>query len=129
SAPTIPFEDFAEGLPPSPAQSTAQAITTELSEDDPVQIIFTSGTTDEPKGIVHTHRNILASLRPIEQEMQKYLKYERIFHPLRFLHTLPLSHVFGQLMGIWIPVLLGAEVLFESNLSPREMVETLRRER
>jgi len=94
-----------------------------------MQIIFTSGTTDEPKGIVHTHRNILASLRPIEREIQKYLKYERIFHPLRFLHTLPLSHVFGQFMGIWIPVLLAAEVHFESNLSPREMVETIRQRR
>ena len=32
--------------------------------------------------------------------MQKYLKYERPFHPIRILHTLPLSHVFGQFMGL-----------------------------
>src|SRR5439155_7115127 len=98
-------------------------------ENDTLQIVFTSGTTGEPKGVVHTHRNVLASLRPIEQEMQKYLKYERIFHPLRFLHTLPLSHVFGQFMGIWIPALLGAVVHFESRLIPSDLVETIHRER
>ena len=63
----------------------------DLREDDPLQIIFTSGTTSEPKGVVHTHGNVLASLRPIEKEIGKYRKYERIFHPLRFLHTLPLE--------------------------------------
>jgi len=117
------FEEFAS-LPEKPAGAIDA-----LSESDPVQIVFTSGTTAEPKGIVHTHGNILASLRPIEREMQKYLKYERIFHPLRFLHTLPLSHVFGQFMGIWIPALLAAEVHFESRLVPSDLVETIREER
>ena len=38
-----------------------------LSRDTPLQIIFTSGTTAEPKGIVHTHGNVLASLDPLEK--------------------------------------------------------------
>jgi long-chain acyl-CoA synthetase len=71
---------------------------------------------------------VLASLDPIEIEMKKYLKYERIFHPLHFLHTLPLSHVFGQFMGLWIPPLLGAEVHFESRLQAQRLIETIRRE-
>ncbi len=115
----LAFEDF------SSLQRNPVGPIDGLSETDPVQIVFTSGTTGDPKGIVHTHGNILASLRPIEREMQKYLKYERIFHPLRFLHTLPLSHVFGQFMGIWIPALLAAEVHFESRLVPSDLVKII----
>jgi long-chain acyl-CoA synthetase len=100
-----------------------------LNLDTPLQILFTSGTISEPKGVVHTHRNVLASIAPIEKEMQKYLRYERFVHPLRFLHTLPLSHVFGQFMGLWLPVLLGAEVHFESRLQAPRLVELMRHER
>jgi long-chain acyl-CoA synthetase len=112
-------------LPAEPTFTVSDAV----NEHTPFQIVFTSGTTAEPKGIVHTHRNVLASLQPIEDEIAKYRKYERWVHPLRFLHTLPLSHVFGQFMGLWVPPLLGAEVHFGEQLEPARMTELIRRER
>ena len=105
------------------------AVSDVVGKDVPFQIVFTSGTTSEPKGIVHTHRNVLASLQPIEDEIAKYRKYERWVHPLRFLHSLPLSHVFGQFMGLWVPALLAAEVHFGRQLEPSRMAEVIRRER
>ena len=112
-------------LPAEPMFVVSDAVGAEA----PFQIVFTSGTTSEPKGIVHTHRNVLVSLQPIEDEIVKYRKYERWVHPLRFLHSLPLSHVFGQFMGLWVPALLGAEVHFGGQLEPSRMTELIRRER
>src|SRR5882672_8428977 len=100
-----------------------------LDRDSLAQIIFTSGTTAEPKGVVISHGNILANLEPLEAAMQPYLKWERPFHPLRFLDLVPLSHVFGQFLGVWVPPLLGATVLFQDTLSPTEIISTIKRER
>jgi long-chain acyl-CoA synthetase len=105
------------------------AVSEAVGLDTPFQIVFTSGTTSEPRGIVHTHRNVLVTLEPIERELKKYRRAERLFHPLRFLHSLPLSHVFGQFMGLWCPALLAAEVHFAEDLEPARVVELIRRER
>ncbi len=78
-----------------------------LSRQDTLEIIFTSGTTAEPRGVVITHGNVLANIGPLQSEIQKYLRYERIFHPIRFLNLLPLSHVFGQMLGMFIPPMLA----------------------
>jgi long-chain acyl-CoA synthetase len=93
------------------------------------QIIFTSGTTSEPKGVVISHGNILANLEPLEAGMRPYLKWERYFHPLRFLDLVPLSHVFGEFMGVWVPPLLGATVFFQETLNPTEIISTIKSER
>ena len=100
-----------------------------LGRDDILQIVFTSGTTAEPRGVVITHGNVLANIAPLEREMRGYLKYERFVHPLRFLNLLPLSHVFGQFLGLFLPPLLGATVIFQDELKPSEVVNTIRRER
>jgi len=100
-----------------------------VSRDDIIQIIFTSGATAEPKGVLIRHRNILANIVPVEREVMKYRKYAVPFHPLRFLNLLPLSHVFGQFLGIFVPQLMGAIVLFHDTLNPSEVVRTIRRER
>ena len=100
-----------------------------IGRDDTLQIVFTSGTTAEPKGVVITHGNVLANIAPLEREMQRYLKYERWVHPVRFLNLLPLSHVFGQFLGMFLPPLLGGTVIFQEELKPSEIVSTIRRER
>ncbi len=111
------------------AAFSAEPVVASATHDDIVQIVFTSGTTAEPRGVVITHANILANLEPLDRQIAPYLKYERIFHPLRFLNLLPLSHVFGQFLGIFLPQLLAGTVLFQDTLNPTEVMRTIKEER
>jgi long-chain acyl-CoA synthetase len=101
----------------------------EISPDDLAEIVFTSGTTAEPKGVALAHRNLAANLAPLEREINKYLKWERLVHPIRFLNLLPLSHVFGQFMGVFVPPLLGGATFLLDSVNPSEIITTVRRER
>jgi long-chain acyl-CoA synthetase len=93
--------------------------------DTLAQIIFTSGSTAAPKGVCLTHGNSLASLEPMEREIAKYSRWERPFHPVRFLVQLPLSHVFGQMLGLFVPPLLRGEMHFLPELSPAEVIHSI----
>jgi long-chain acyl-CoA synthetase len=123
--PYIELSKLTAQLPKEPNFTVSDAVTPKA----PFQIVFTSGTTSEPKGIVHTHSNVLASSSPIEREMAKFRMLERLVHPLRFLHTLPLSHVFGQFMGLWLPPLLAGEIHFTDQIEARRLTDLIRRER
>ena len=100
-----------------------------ITRNHVAQILFTSGTTGDPRGVVLTHGNFLANLKPLEHGIDPYRKYEKWFHPLRFVSLIPLSHVFGQFMALFVPPLLGATVVFENSANPSEITRTIKRER
>jgi len=121
STPRVPSES------PTPIYESLadQAIT----RNHIAEILFTSGTTAEPRGVVLTHGNFLANLEPLERGIDPYRKYEKWVHPLCFVTLVPLSHVFGQFMTLFVPPLLGATVVFEPSANPTEIVRTIKRER
>jgi long-chain acyl-CoA synthetase len=101
----------------------------QVSRDDVIQIIFTSGATADPKGVVIRHRNVLANIVPVELEVLKYRKYARPFHPLRFLNLLPLSHMFGQSMASSIPPMVRGIVIFTRSFNPHDVLSLIHRRR
>jgi long-chain acyl-CoA synthetase len=95
------------------------------TRDDIIQIIFTSGATSEPKGVVIRHRNVLANTVPVEREVIKYRHYARPFHPIRFVNLLPLSHMFGQSMATNIPPMVRGTVIFTHSFNPHDIVRLI----
>jgi len=127
-APDLPAEatiwklheiEWRDGSPPSVA----------TTRDDIAEIIFTSGATAEPKGVLISHRNVLANIVPIEREILKYRKYAWPFSPLRFLELLPLSHMFGQAMATFIPPMVEGEVVFMRGYNPVEIIRQIKKRR
>jgi long-chain acyl-CoA synthetase len=111
--------DWRDATPPSLA----------IDRDDVAEIIFTSGATGEPKGVVITHRNVLANIGPVEHEIRKYRTWARPLFPLRFLNLLPLSHMFGQAMATFIPPMLPGTVVFMRGYNPAEIIALIKRRR
>ncbi len=112
------------------ARPDAQAAASPAIEKDQLaEILFTSGATAEPKGVLITHRNILANIVPVEGEVNKYRRYARPFHPVRFLNLLPLSHMFGQAMATFIPPMLPGVVVFMRGFNPNDILRQIRSRR
>jgi acyl-[acyl-carrier-protein]-phospholipid O-acyltransferase/long-chain-fatty-acid--[acyl-carrier-protein] ligase len=90
------------------------------SADDVATIIFSSGTTGSPKGVMLTHHNIASNVE----------SYSMVFRPTETDHlcaTLPLFHSFGYTCGIWFPALAGIRVSYHvSPLDAGKVAEVVR---
>lgn len=74
--------------------------------DDLVQIMYTSGTTGNPKGVMHTHHNIYSNLTAVAQAIELHPGKDRL------LSILPLSHIYEQTMGLLLPYSYGIQVVY-----------------
>jgi len=127
--PSLPIWPLSELLDARSQPDPALLADIEIGPDDTAEIIFTSGATADPKGVVLTHRNVLANIVPIEREIAKYRKYGRPFRPVRFLNLLPLSHMFGQAMATFIPPMLPGVVVFMRGYNPNEIIRQIKTRR
>ena len=104
-------------------------IKTKVNSNDLAEIVFTSGTTTEPKGVMITYGNIEANLKSIIPVMGKYSGIFKIMINPKILSLVPLSHMYGQLIGIFTPLMISSSVMFTGNLSPQNILKTVKEEK
>ncbi|XP_065866149.1 probable CoA ligase CCL8 [Euphorbia lathyris] len=80
--------------------------------EDPALIVYTSGTTGRPKGVVHTHKSITAQVQTLA-EAWEYRSTDQ------FLNCLPLHHVHGLFNALFAPIYAGSTVEFMTKFSVR----------
>ena len=100
-----------------------------IDKNDVAEIVFTSGATGEPKGVLITHRNILANIVGPGRIVAQYRKWFRPVLPLRFLNLIPLSHMFGQVLTMFILPVIPCTTVFMQGYSPHEIVRQIRTRR
>src|SRR5262249_28066867 len=89
-----------------------------VEPDDVAEIIFTSGTTGDPQGVILTHRNILSNVLDANQVFV-------IDRHHRFLSLLPLSHMLEQTGGLFVPLNGGASIVYPVSRQPNVIFKTL----
>jgi long-chain acyl-CoA synthetase len=91
----------------------------ELDSEDLAEILFTSGTTGSPKGVMLTHKNIVSDLEGLYQIID--VNENDVFFSI-----LPLHHVYECTGGFLAPIYTGASVAYASSLRPNVMLEEMR---
>ena len=91
----------------------------EIGPDDLAEIMFTSGTTGDPKGVMLTHRNLTANIEGISQ-------YISCKPSSRLLSILPLSHMYEQMGGLFVTLHYGASVTYPTSRQPTVLSRTMR---
>jgi cyclohexanecarboxylate-CoA ligase len=90
--------------------------------DDVIQLLYTSGTTGEPKGVMHTSNTMLSNLVPFAARLG--LGTDDVIHM-----PSPLAHQLGFMYGIVLPVMLGATAVLQDVFSAEQMARQIRQER
>jgi long-chain acyl-CoA synthetase len=93
----------------------------EPEPDDVALIIYTGGTTDRPKGVMLSHRNLVANAIQTRHWIGDAREGRE-----RFLCVLPFSHIYGLTTALNVPVMLGATMIILPTFQTREVLTTIR---
>ncbi|MCH7801259.1 MAG: AMP-binding protein [Chloroflexi bacterium] len=111
--PKIYFEEIEDLIRDQPEPAYV-----DLKPSDLVEIMFTSGTTGDPKGVMLTHRNLMSNVDSVSQFIPGRSSD-------RLLSILPLSHMFEQLGGLLLALRVGANITYLTSRQPTVIVKTI----
>ncbi len=112
----------AEGFRQALEKSGHDRYPSDISNDSPAVLFYTSGTTSQPKGVVLTHANLLANVEAIS-------KMGLISSTDVVLSFLPLHHAYSFMATVLIPLMNGAEIVFPSSMAAQDLVQSMRETR
>jgi long-chain acyl-CoA synthetase len=99
-------------------EAGAEAAPCPAAEQDPAVVLYTSGTTSDPKGVVLTHANLLA-------EREGAFAVIAVGDTDCILGVLPLFHALAQMANLLLPFSIGARVVFLETVNTTELLRGL----
>jgi len=108
------------GVTPLPTSSTCPVV--DVGVDDRAVILWTSGTTSDPKGVVHTHQSLRVEADTIAAAHDMHAG-ESLLLPM------PITHVAGLTYGVLLPVTSAITAVLMDTWDPRRALEVVERER
>ena len=103
----------------NPIKKIIQVKPTEICE-----IVYTSGTTGDPKGVVLTHKNIVSNILAA----CNHISIPSASWRINFLSVLPLSHMLEQTVGFLVPLYRGDKIIYLRIVKPSAILEAFKEE-
>jgi cyclohexanecarboxylate-CoA ligase len=102
-----------------PAEAAAMFRSRRPTLDDVVQLLYTSGTTGEPKGVMHTSRTLLRNMLPSIDQL-------RLGQADPILCATPLAHQLGFILGVIVPIVVGLPVVLQDVWNAKVALQRIR---
>lgn len=93
--------------------------------EDIVEIVYTSGTTGNPKGVVLTHKNIVSNILG----GYNHISLPQTSRRINFLSVLPMSHMLEQTVGFLIPLYRGDKIIYIRTIKPSAIMQAFKEEK
>lgn len=92
-----------------------------IDENTILEIVYTSGTTSNPKGVIITNKNLVRNIKSLSKVVPVKKNYI-------FLSILPLSHLFEQVIGFMDPLIFGAKIVYLESRKSSRIIKALKQE-
>ncbi|HET9333609.1 MAG TPA: AMP-binding protein [Gemmatimonadota bacterium] len=123
--PRVELNPASRGSPPPPAAGPLPAD----APARPAEIVLTSGTSGVARAVTIRHENLRVVIDALDAGIERYRRWLGLAPRLRIACALPLSHLYGQVLFVFVPTLLDADAILLVPMPAPELARALRRER